>query len=115
MLWLGSVLFAVLFINAGLSKISGSIWVDRWDRWGYPLWFMYLTGAIEIGAGVLLLWPKAAGQAALALAFVMTGATATHLAHAEPAVQPGIFAILTGLIAWTRLRGWRPVSRAPFG
>ena len=31
LLWVGRALFALLFINAGLSKLTGTIWVARWD------------------------------------------------------------------------------------
>ncbi|WP_181767534.1 DoxX family protein [Streptomyces albidus (ex Kaewkla and Franco 2022)] len=46
---------------------------------GFGLWFMYLTGTLELLGAIALLTPWTAGLAALGLMGVMAGAVTTHL------------------------------------
>ncbi len=32
--------------------------VEHFAQWGYPFWFQYLTGIIEVGGGICLFLPK---------------------------------------------------------
>jgi uncharacterized membrane protein YphA (DoxX/SURF4 family) len=81
-LWLITVLLGVGFVLGGLSKFSPP-WPDMFSRWGYPVFFTYVVGTVEMVAGLLLLVPKTAWPAAATLCVVMLGATATHLVHGE--------------------------------
>ena len=78
------VLLGAAFLGAGGQKLAGAEqMVEDFDHFGYPRWFMYVTGTIEVtGAlGVLLglVRPVAAPFAGLLLAATMTGALATHV------------------------------------
>ena len=43
-----SVLLGAAFLAAGASKLAAiPMQVDAFARWGYPPWFLYVTGAIE--------------------------------------------------------------------
>lgn len=47
------VVLGLAFIGAGTSKLVGTQqMVDDFDRFGYPQWFMYFTGAIEVVAAL---------------------------------------------------------------
>ncbi|WP_314177704.1 DoxX family protein [Streptomyces winkii] len=46
---------------------------------GFGLWFMYLTGALELLGAIGLLTPWFSGLAALGLMCVMSGACLTHI------------------------------------
>ncbi|MEX0741720.1 MAG: DoxX family protein, partial [Phycisphaeraceae bacterium] len=46
---------ALAFLFAGGSKLAASeMQVEGFAEWGFPLWFMYLTGALEVLAAVLI-------------------------------------------------------------
>jgi uncharacterized membrane protein YphA (DoxX/SURF4 family) len=83
-LWTASALLAALFLAAGLAKFASAGTLETFARWGYPLWFARLVGAVEIGAGLLLLWPRMAWRAAAVLLVVMVGAVGTLLYAGEP-------------------------------
>lgn len=98
-------LLALVFLASGGAKLASlQFEIDAFMRWGYPLWFMYLTGAIEVAGGLALLIPRLAGLAAAGLALMMTGAIMTHVIHAELAMGIAatvLFSLLVGS-AWVR-------------
>lgn len=78
------VLLGLVFLGAGGQKLAGSEeMVNDFERFGYPRWFLYVTGAVEITgaigmlAGIFL--PVVGALAGLWLAAVMLGAIFTHL------------------------------------
>jgi uncharacterized membrane protein YphA (DoxX/SURF4 family) len=81
-LWVASVLLGVGFMILGSAKFSPP-WPGMFANWGYPAWFTYPVGLVEVAGGALLLIPKTALPAALGLGLVMIGATATHVVHGE--------------------------------
>jgi uncharacterized membrane protein YphA (DoxX/SURF4 family) len=104
-LWIVSAVVAAAFVFFGSGKLMGSeMYVQGFEKWGYPLWFMYLIGALEVVGGIALLVPRIASYGALALAVVMLGATFTHLASYEytSLLMPLVFLGLHLLIAWGR-------------
>ena len=77
-------ILALIFLLSGGAKLLGlEFELEAFERWGYPLWFMYLTGVIEVVGGLALLIPKLAAYAAVAMSGVMVGAVATHLINSE--------------------------------
>jgi putative oxidoreductase len=101
-LWVVSAFMTFVFVKAGWPKFSNSSgWARAFAVWGYPVWFRLLVGVIEVLGGMLLLIPRTALYAALALAAIMLGAMGTHIAHGDPAgVQHEAFplALLAGVI-----------------
>ena len=98
------ILLGLAFLGASDSKLAG-VKSQRADfgRFGYPQWFMFLTGILELtGAlgmivGVFLpLWRAPAG---LLLAAVMGGAVLTHVRVRDPAkkMMPAAVLFLLGL------------------
>jgi uncharacterized membrane protein YphA (DoxX/SURF4 family) len=81
-LWLLTALLGVGFVILGIGKFSPP-WPEMFAGWGFPQRFVYVVGAVEVVAGLLLLIPKTALPAAAALGVVMVGATLTHLVHGE--------------------------------
>ena len=94
---------SVVFLLNGIAKLANvEMQVTSFAHWGYPLWFMYVTGIIEIVCAVLL-WPHRTRLfAAVGLICVMLGAVATHLLNAEWYMLPGVgvLLLLSGLVAW---------------
>ena len=96
-------LLTLAFALAGGTKLMGQeMHVENFIRWGYPVWFMYITGLIEVGSVILMWIPKTRFYGALGLVAIMLGAIATHIVNSEPEMFPvvGILLILSGIVAW---------------
>lgn len=84
-----AVLLAVFFFAAGLSKIlQPETQVESFVRWGYPPWFVYFTGALEIGGAALLFVRRWRLYGVGILVATMVGAAFTHFWAGEMAAVP---------------------------
>lgn len=113
-LWVYTVLLFFAFIGAGAAKLAGqAVMVEQFHSFGYPLWFMYLTGAIEFACAIVVLIPRYAHVGAGILACVMAGAIVSHLTHGQASmVVPPALLLILALVVGT-LRDWgktRPAS-----
>lgn len=97
------VLLGIFFIVAGGAKLMGSpSQVEHFAQWGYPFWFLYMTGMIEVGGGICLFIPKTQWYGIMVLSFTMVGAALTHLRAGETGAVP-VPIVLLGLLlllAW---------------
>ena len=95
-------LLTLAFVAAGGAKLMGvEMMVQTFDAIGWGQWFRYLTGVIEVGAGVLL-WVK--GREAIG-AFLLTATMAAavlfHLLVLGPSFVPAlVLGILAAIILW---------------
>ena len=93
---------------AGAGKFAApQRWQALFAGWGYPPWFMILTGTLEIGGSLLLLIPGTAIYGAGLLAAVMAGALYTVLANASDLGWKAAFAqliVMTAIIVLRRIR-----------
>lgn len=79
-----SYLLAIVFLLSGGAKLAGlEFELVAFERWGYPVWFMYFTGAAEVAGGIALAFNVLRKFAAPALAALMVGAIGTHVHHGE--------------------------------
>ncbi|WP_332309357.1 DoxX family protein [Pseudomarimonas arenosa] len=100
-------LLALVFFASGGAKLAALPFeLEAFARWGYPLWFMYLTGALEVAGALGLLIPRLSALAAACLGLLMIGAVATHALHAE---WP-MLALASTIMLLAGWRGW--VGRA---
>ena len=59
--WVLTVLAAIAFAGAGLSKLSeAEQMVAAFTAFGFPLWFMTLVGLAELAGAIALLLPPIA-------------------------------------------------------
>ncbi|MDT3776416.1 DoxX family protein [Nitrospira sp. MA-1] len=97
------VLLGIFFIAAGGAKLMGSeSQVEHFAQWGYPIWFLYLTGVIEVGGGLCLFISKTQWYGMVGLSITMVGAALTHLKAGEMGAVP-VPLVLLGLLlllAW---------------
>lgn len=101
---IASTILGIVFLMAGGALLAGSeSFRENFERWGYPLWFMYVTGAIEVAGGLLVLLPKARFYGSALLVCAMLGAAFTHLRAGEIAMLPAPL-VLLALSAWV---AWR--------
>ena len=109
--WVIAVVLALAFFGVGMLKLTSQpMMVANFAGWGFPSWFLYVTGTIEVTSAVLLLIPRTALVGAALLVCTMIGALLTHLTHGQAAMigAPGVLLLL--LLAFGWLRGW---GRAP--
>ena len=88
-------------VAGGLFKIvNNATWTERFINFGYPLWFMYLIGIVEIVAAVALWIPKTRALGSLAIVMVMIGALITNLLAGEPIIADIFFLLMALIVAW---------------
>ena len=77
--------------------------IADYARWGYPGWFHYLTGVLELSVAVLLVRRKTRRAGALLGGLVMTAAAVTLILHAEVthAIAPTTVLLLLILVGRT--------------
>jgi uncharacterized membrane protein YphA (DoxX/SURF4 family) len=100
-------LLALVFLLSGAAKLAGlEFEIRAFERWGYPLWFMYLSGVVEIAGAVGLLIPRLSALTAACLALFMSGAVGTHLIHSEWLMSyiAGSIMLAAALGAWDGLK-----------
>ena len=90
-------LLTLAFASAGFFKITGhEMMVATFAEIGVGQWFRYVTGAIELGAAVLLWVPGLQLVGAGLLLCTMVGAVLTHLVLIGGSALP---ALILGLLA----------------
>ena len=102
-------LLGLVFAGAGSAKLAGADQMkDDFATFGYPTWFMYFTGLVELGGAVGLLagfwWTTGIGWGALLLVATMIGAVWTELARRGEgpgrALPPLILGLLAAWLLW---------------
>ena len=101
-LWFVKILVALAFLAAGLAKLAGvQMMINIFDTIGLGQWFRYVTGAIEVIGGILVLIPSLAAFGGLLLACTMVGAVITHLTVLPGSPIPAVILFaLSAAIAW---------------
>jgi putative oxidoreductase len=105
-LWVVQVLLAAMFLMAGGSKLAGAAaMVTLYDTIGWGQWFRYVTGIIEVTAGITLLIPAVAVFGAFLIIPTMLGAiiASVTVLHASPAI-PCVLLLGAAIVAWARRR-----------
>ena len=99
-----AVLVGLAFIASGAMKLAGvEEAVKRFQDFNYPLWFMYLTGAIEVSSGVAIMFRMLRFLGASLLICTMIGAIYSHAKIGEGAgemIPPGVLLVLCAVVAW---------------
>jgi uncharacterized membrane protein YphA (DoxX/SURF4 family) len=108
-LWVLQAVLAFQFAGGGLLKLSGApVMAELFADIGAGQWLRYLVGALEVAGAVGLLVPRLSGLAALGLAGLMVGATATNLfvIGESPWLPIGLLlaSILVARGRWTQTR-----------
>ncbi len=64
---------AMFLMSGGMKFMAPPEMVENFARWGFAQWFIYVVGAVEVGAAVLLALPATRVVGALILCVEMTG------------------------------------------
>ena len=98
---------AAFFVVGSLTNIfaPGSIY-DEYLRWGFPRWFHFVTGALELTTAILLFRAPSRLLGAALGGTVMLAALTTVTIHGEygHAVPPLVAATLLLVVGWI---SWR--------
>lgn len=93
------------FVVGSLSNIvaPGAMY-EEYLKWGYPPWFHFFTGTMELTAAILLLRKPTRLSGALLGGIVMFAALATVVIRGEyaHAVPPLVAATLSLVVGWIR-------------
>jgi uncharacterized membrane protein YphA (DoxX/SURF4 family) len=94
----------MLFVAAGMVKLLGvAFMVELFASLGFGQWLRYVTALVELTGGVLLIAGRMEYLAALALAFIMVGATAASvIVFDRSPIPPALTLIALVLLAWKR-------------
>ena len=107
MKWVGtiiSVLLGAMFLFAGGTKLAGlPMHVEHFAHWGYPSWFMYVTGFIETLSAVLVVIPKTRFLGAVLVMCTMIGASVTLLRAGDTSQLP-VPLVMFALATFTALK-----------
>lgn len=102
-----ALVLAAFFVVGSLSNIfaPGSIY-EEYLKWGYPRWFHFVTGSLELATAVLLARASTRLLGSALGCTVMLGALATVTLHGEygHAVPPLVAATLTIVVGWITWR-----------
>ena len=92
-------LLTVLFLVTGVTKFLGlDFYVQKFARWGFPVWwFMYAVGAAELAGGLLLFRVRTRRLGAWLLGLIVLAALATHLRFGEWGNAGFALLVLVGL------------------
>ncbi|MFC5582057.1 DoxX family protein [Rhodanobacter terrae] len=94
---------AAFFVVGSLSNIiaPGSIYAE-YLKWGYPRWFHFVTGSLELTAAILLFRARSRLLGSALGCAVMCAALATVIIHGEygHAVPPLVVAIGSLVVGW---------------
>ena len=101
--WILQGLLALMFVMAGLGKITGSkMHIEGFKKWGLPQWFRVVTGVIELGAAVLLIVGFWNGTAAIIGAAILVavgiGGVITHIRIKDTMKDTAMIGVL-GILA----------------
>jgi uncharacterized membrane protein YphA (DoxX/SURF4 family) len=110
--WIVAVLLALAFVGAGTAKLTSQpMMVTNFAAWGFPGWFLYVTGAIEVVSAIMILIPRTALIGTALLICTMICALLTHLTHGQAAMIGAPLVLLLLLILFGWLRGWGRTAR----
>ncbi len=102
--WVVSVLLAIVFLLAGVTKLFGvNIGYEAAAMHGFPDWIRIVTGVVEILGAVALLMRPVSAFAAIALALLMIPAYVTQRLSGQSGIIVPIIVFLALLfVAWGR-------------
>jgi uncharacterized membrane protein YphA (DoxX/SURF4 family) len=107
----GTLVAGASIALSGVGKFTGHFWQPLFVAWGYPLWFCYAVGGVEIVAGVCFFVAPIAMYAGLVLGAIMLGAFYTLVSHPTPQMgwsgRPLVYVAIIGLVVvlrWARGR-----------
>lgn len=101
--WIATTALAIIMLAAGGPKLAGNEALkEPFIDFGWPDPIYFLTGLVEVVAGIALLVRQVRVAACAVIAFVMAGAAITNIGIGSPGVVSFnlILIITCGALAW---------------
>jgi putative oxidoreductase len=99
--WILAAFIAFGFLFAGITKLLGTeMQIKNLESWGYPLWFSYPIGLLELVFAVTILIPKYRKLTIYGTFMWTVAAVITHLQAGQASMigAPMLFSIMAGVI-----------------
>lgn len=99
--WVLAAIIAFGFLFAGITKLAGTeMQIKNLESWGYPLWFRFPIGLVELVFAVTILVPKYRTLTLYATFIWTLAAVITHLQASQAAMTgaPILFGVLAGVL-----------------
>ncbi len=101
------VVLALAFAGAGIAKLlSAPMMVAEFSLFGYPAWFLYVVGALEVLSAIFFLVPRLRAVATGTVICIMVGAIFSHVTHAQFGMAVGPVVLLILAVVLGSLQGW---------
>jgi uncharacterized membrane protein YphA (DoxX/SURF4 family) len=112
--WVLSIVLALAFAGAGIAKLlSAPMMVAEFALFGYPQWFLYVVGALEVLSAIFFLVPRLRAVATGIVICIMVGALFSHVTHGQFGMAIGPLILLVLAVALGSLQGWWRGGRLP--
>ena len=99
--WILAGILALAFFGAGITKLLGTdMQIKNFEGWGYPLWFRFPVGLIEIALAIGLVIPGFRKITIYGIFIWTVAAVITHLqaGQANMIAGPIFFSVFAALI-----------------
>jgi uncharacterized membrane protein YphA (DoxX/SURF4 family) len=101
------IVLALAFAGAGIAKLlSAPMMVAEFALFGYPQWFLYVVGALEVLSAIFVLVPRLRAVATGVVICIMVGAIFSHVTHGQFGMAIGPVILLVLAVALGSLQGW---------
>jgi uncharacterized membrane protein YphA (DoxX/SURF4 family) len=108
------IVLALAFAAAGIAKLlSAPMMVAEFALFGYPQWFLYVVGALEVLSAIFFLIPRLRAVATVIVVCIMVGAIFSHVTHGQFGMAIGPLVLLVLAVALGALEGWWRGGRLP--
>jgi len=99
--WILAGILALAFFGSGITKLLGvEMQIKNFESWGYPLWFRFPIGLIEIAFAIALVIPRFRKITVYGIFIWTLAAVITHLqaGQANMIAAPILFSVIAGVI-----------------
>ena len=99
--WILAGILAFAFFGSGITKLLGvEMQIKNLESWGYPLWFRFPIGLVEVVFAIGLLIPKYRKIIIYGIFIWTLAAVITHLqaGQANMIAAPILFSVIAGVI-----------------
>ena len=99
--WIGSIILALIYFTVGTMKLIGTdMDIKNFEDWGYPIWFRFPIGIIELLLGIGILIPNYRTLTIYGIFIWTVAAITTHIqaGQAELIYYPLLFAAAGAII-----------------
>jgi uncharacterized membrane protein YphA (DoxX/SURF4 family) len=86
----------------------GPAYSEKFADWGYPPWFRFVVGGLELVCAVMVVVPRARFRflAAVSLVLLLTGAVTTHIVNHDPLSESVLAPVHLLIAAFVALVNW---------